>query len=128
MAPWIIALLVGAGVGAAATIYFWDDIRKWLSNFLPKVANAIREIGRRVGGKFEHVAMVVAKKLDDYASVLHKLYYKDEDGTWTERITERKGLKEDQLPPEVQRKLAAKRKNEEGDITDYIEATVGSVE
>lgn len=123
---WFLPLLIGIGVGVAATVYFWDDIQKWLADFLPKVAEVIRKIGQKIGGKFEHVAMVVAEKLDEYAaSIKHKLYFKAEDGTWTERITERRGLAENQLPPEVQAEL--RRKRGEANITPYIEQTIGSV-
>lgn len=120
MAPWILALLAGIGVGVTVTALFWDDIKKWLADFLPKVANVIRQIGQRVGDKFEHVAMIVAEKLDNFAAkIKHKLYFKEADNTWTEQITQpRRGIPEENLPPEIQAKLRQKRG--EVDITENV--------
>lgn len=120
MAPWLLALLVGAGIGGAVLIVkYWREIKQWLAGFLPKVSNFIREVGRRIGGIFEYAASVVADKLDDMTtSIKHSLYFKEADGTWTERITERKGLPESELPPEIKARLQRKR---HADISDYVE-------
>lgn len=121
MAPWILGLLIAAGVGGVVAAIYWDDIKKWLAGFLPKVAETIRQIGRRVGSKFEHVAMIVAEKLDNVAAkIKHKLYFKEADNTWTEQITQtRQGIPEAELPPEIQAKLRQQRGDV--DITENVE-------
>ena len=118
--------LVGAGLagllGGAALVYFWDDIKAWLIDFLPKVSNFIREIGRKFKG-FEHLADMIADKIDNTtAKISHRLYHKQQDGQWVEEKTSRT-LPESELPPEIKRKLEMKRRG--ADITREMELETG---
>ena len=125
-----VAWLVGAGLagllGVAAVVYFWDDILKWLHDFLPKVSNMLRSIAKKIP-LFEHVAMMLADFVDAVdAKIEHKLYHKMEDGQWMEETT-RRTLPESELPPAVKRKLELKRQGrlKEADITEEMELETG---
>ena len=120
----MIPLLVGGliGLGVAAIVSHWDDILEWLSDFLPKVANFIREIGRRIGPMAEYITEMIGEKLDNISTAIkHYLYYK-QNGQWVEEITKRI-LPESELPERIKRKL--RRKGQEEDITDEIELETG---
>ena len=119
--------LVGAGLvgalGVAAVVYNWDEVLDWLRDFLPKVATMIRNISKQYGPNFEHVAIMVADFLDTVSSKIeHKLYHKIDSDSWLEETTTRT-LKTSELPPNVRRKLDAKKRGriDEADITEEIE-------
>ena len=122
----MIPLLVGVGlaglIGGAALVYFWDDILEWLSDFLPKVANLIRIIGKQIGPLGEYATEMVAEKLDKVSTAIkHHLYYK-QNGQWIEETT-RRTLPESELPPRILRKI--KRVGQEEDISEEIELETG---
>ena len=125
-----VAWLIGAGLvgilGGAAIVYFWDDILKWLHDFLPKVSQMLRSIAKKVP-LFEHVAIMLADFVDSVNSKIeHKLYHKMQDGQWMEETT-RRTLPESELPPAVKRKLEEKRQGriKEADITEEMELELG---
>lgn len=124
--PWlVIGGLVGL-LGGAAIVYFWDDILKWLHDFLPKVSKMLRAMATKIPA-FEHVALMVADFVDAVNSKIeHKLYHKMQDGQWVEETT-RRTLPESELPPAVKRKLEMKRRKqiEEADITEELELELG---
>lgn len=122
-----VAWLIGAGLagllGGAALVYFWDDILKWLNDFLPKVSNFIRELGRKFASGFEHITDMIADKIDaTNAKISHRLYHKRQDGMWEEEKTSRT-LPESELPASIKSKLAKKR--HEADITEEMELITG---
>ena len=117
-----VAWLIGVGlvglIGGAAIVYFWDDILEWLSDFLPKVANLIREIGRRLGPNTQYATDMMAEKLDNIATAIkHHLYYK-QNGQWIEETT-RRVIPESELPPHIRKKV--RTIGQDVDITDDIE-------
>lgn len=125
-----VAWLIGAGLvgilGGAAIVYFWDDILKWLHDFLPKVSEMLRSIAKKIP-LFEHVALMLADFVDAVNSKIeHKLYHKMESGQWMEETT-RRTLPESELPPAVKRKLEEKRRGriKEADITEEMELELG---
>lgn len=120
---WIIGAGLAGILGGAALVYFWDDILKWLNDFLPKVSNLIRELGRKFAAGFEHITDMIADKIDSTnAKISHRLYHKLPDGQFKETITSRT-LPESELPPSIKRKLAKKR--HEADITEEMELETG---
>lgn len=119
---WLAAAGLVGLMGGAALVYFWDDILEWLSDFLPKVANLIREIGRRLGASTEYATDVMAEKLDQYSvAIKHHLYYK-ENGQWIEETT-RRTLPENELPPHIRKRV--RRISDDVDITDDVERELG---
>lgn len=119
---WLAAAGLVGLMGGAALVYFWDDILEWLSDFLPKVANLIREIGRRLGASTEYATDVMAEKLDQYSvAIKHHLYYK-ENGQWIEETT-RRTLPENELPPHIRKRV--RRISDDVDITNDVERELG---
>ena len=126
-----VAWLIGAGLvgifGAAAVVYYWDDILEWLHDFLPKVSNMIRNFAKKDIPGFEHVAYIIADKIDNVTSKIeHRLYHKRRDGQYEEEIT-RRTLPPSQLPAYAKKKLEMKRRGqiEEADITEELELETG---
>ncbi len=114
--------LVLIGLGVVAIVSCWDDILEWLSDFLPRVANFIRTIGKTLGPMAEYVTEMIGELLDKASTAIkHYLYYK-QNGQWIEETTKRI-LPESELPPRIKRKL--RRKGQEEDITDEIEMETG---
>ena len=114
--------LVLIGLGVVAIVSCWDDILEWLSDFLPRVANFIRTIGKTLGPMAEYVTEMIGELLDKASTAIkHYLYYK-QNGQWIEETTKRI-LPESELPPRIKRKL--RRKGQEEDITDEIELETG---
>lgn len=124
MVPWLIsagiAALIGAGVVYAFT--HWDEILNWLRNFLPKVAHAIREIGRHLGPQTQYATEAIAKILDGVtAAIEHHLYVKEAQG-WTDTITTTK-VAVSELPPRVRRKV--RTIGSSNDVSAEMEAELG---
>ena len=119
---WLAAAGLVGLMGGAALVYFWDDILEWLSDFLPKVANLIREIGRRLGASTEYATDVMAEQLDQYSvAIKHHLYYK-QNGQWIEDTT-RRTLPKNELPPHIRKRV--RRISDDVDITDDVERELG---
>lgn len=124
MIPWLLAAGAGLLLGAGAVYVFthWDEILNWFRNFLPRVANAIREIGRRLGPRTQYATEAVAKILDKAtAAIEHHLFVKESQG-WTDTITTTK-VPVQELPPRVRRRV--RRVGDENDVTDEMEAELG---
>lgn len=124
MIPWLLAAGAGLllGAGAVYIYHHWDEILNWLRGFLPRVANAIREIGRRLGPRTQYATEAVAKILDGAtAAIEHHLYVKEAQG-WTDTITTAK-VPVSELPPRVRRKV--RRIGDENDVTEEMEMEVG---
>lgn len=58
--PWLIGVGLAGIFGVAAIVYNWDDILKWLHDFLPKVSRMIREFAKKFVTNFEHIAYILA--------------------------------------------------------------------
>ena len=120
---WVAAAGLAGLLGGAAIVHYWDNILEWLNDFLPKISSFIRELGRKFKGNFEHVADMIADKIDSTsAKISHRLYHKQKDGQWVEEKTSRT-LPESELPASIKRKLAMKRR--EADITEEMELETG---
>jgi len=117
MIPALIAIIAAAG-GAYAIYKNWDEIKNWLSNFIPKV----KEFFERKMQGIAHAAAVVAEKVKDtVAAIKHRLFYKEE-GKWIEETTKRE-IPESEVPPFIRAKIAAQEKamEKEADITHEME-------
>lgn len=126
MFPPLVILFAGI-LGGAALVYFWDDILEWLHDLLQKVSRKIREIAKQFGSTFEHIAYIIADKIDSIdAKIEHYLYHKRHDGQYEEIVT-RRTLPASQLPSYAKRKIEMKRRGqiEEADITKELELETG---
>ena len=124
MIPWSLAAGAGLLLGAGAVYVFthWDEILDFFRGFLPKVANAIREIGRQLGPNTQYATEAVAKILDrTTAAIEHHLYVKEAQG-WTDTVTTTK-VPVTELPPRVRRKV--RTVGSENDISDELENELG---
>ena len=124
MIPWLLAAGAGLLLGAGAVYIFthWDQILNWLRGFLPRVANAIREIGRRLGPQTQYATEAIAKILDGAtAAIEHHLYVKETQG-WTDTITTAK-VPVSELPPRVRRKVRSV--GAANDVSEEMEMEVG---
>jgi len=113
----LIAVIAAAG-GAFLVYKNWDQIKNWLSDFIPK----IKELFERKMQGIAHAAAVVAEKVKDtVAAIKHRLFYKEE-GKWMEETTKRE-IPESEVPPFIRAKIAAQEKamEKEADITHEME-------
>jgi len=100
------ALVVGAlALGGILVVTSWDEIEKWLKDFLPKVNEALSGIVKYSAKLFSSVENGVMR-------LVHKLYYK-ENGKWIEKTTTRE-IDESQVPEWAKAELD----EEETDVTD----------
>ncbi len=122
------AWLIGAGLvgvlGVAAVVYNWDGILDWLHDFIPRVAQMLREVALTFDPKLQAAAMIVGGFLDAvHAKIEHKLYHKIGNQRWLEETT-RRTLPENELPPAIRNKIRRNRK-QDTDITEDIELELG---
>lgn len=122
------AWLIGAGLvgvlGVAAVVYNWDGILDWLHDFIPRVAQMLREVSLTFDPKLQAAAMIVGGFLDTvHAKIEHKLYHKIGNQRWLEETT-RRTLPENELPPAIRNKIRRNRR-QDTDITEDIELELG---
>ena len=122
------AWLIGAGLvgvlGVAAVVYNWDGILDWLHDFIPRVAQMLREVALTFDPKLQAAAMIVGGFLDTvHAKIEHKLYHKIGNQRWLEETT-RRTLPESELPPAIRNKIRRNRR-QDADITEDVELELG---
>ena len=105
-----VLLGLGALVGGYLVVTNWEEITGWLKDFLPKIQDALKEIG--VG---EYAAKLFSSLEDGALRLVHKLYYK-ENGKWVEKTTTRE-IDESEVPEWAKAGLSTK----EVDVTDRYE-------
>lgn len=105
-----VLLGLGALVGGYLVVTNWEEITGWLKDFLPKIQDALKEIG--VG---EYAAKLFSSLEDGALRLVHKLYYK-ENGKWVEKTTTRE-IDESEVPEWAKTGLSTK----EVDVTDRYE-------
>ena len=116
----MIPVLIGLGVliGGVVIVANWDAIVDWLNDFIPKLKRAWEQL--KV--KLAHAAMIAAEKIREagkwISKIMHKLYYKNEQGQWVEETTTRT-LPENEVPPFIRAKI--QREEQEVDITQDME-------
>ena len=117
MIPWLIGAVIGI-IGTIVVFAYWDEIVDWLNDFIPKLKAAWDSLKQKIA----HAAVMMAEKLYEagelIARIIHKLYYKNEQGQWVEEATIRT-VPENQVPPAIRAKI--KRQEQEVDITPEIE-------
>ncbi len=112
-------VIAALGLGAAAVVYYWDDIKDWLRHIVSVLKRFVIETIRNPHMSASTVlAKVIAQEV---AEILHKLYYK-ENNQWYEKTTTR-SLPESELPSRIRNRIA--RKNTEYIIDDYVENELG---
>lgn len=105
-----VLLGVGALVGGFVVFTKWDEVTKWLEDFLPKLQSTLTELG--IG---DYVAKLFSSVENGTLSLVHRLYYK-ENGKWIEKTTTRE-IDESQVPEWAKAGLSAK----ETDVTSRYE-------
>lgn len=124
MIPWLLAAGAGLLLGAGAVYLFthWDELLDWFRGFLPRVANAIREIGRKLGPSTQYATEAIARILDNAtAAIEHHMYVKEAQG-WTDTVTTTK-TNISELPPRIRRKV--RRVGDVEEVSDEMEAELG---
>lgn len=102
----MLPVLIAIGVGTLLVVAFWDEIVNFFKDFIPKVKDALEGLWNK--------AKVYAQKVkDSVISVIHKLYY-EEDDKWYEQTTTRE-VDESEVPAWAK---AGRRKK---DITKKME-------
>ena len=99
-------------IGAAAYLVYtnWKEIEGWLTEFLPKVKDALKE-----AGIYDYAAKLFSSVEGNVMRLVHKLYYK-ENGKWVEKTTVRE-IDESEVPAWAKEGLSAK----ESDVTARYE-------
>lgn len=105
-----VLLGVGAIVGGLVVVSKWDEVTKWLEDFLPKLQDVMKDLG--IG---DYVAKLFSTVENGTLSLIHRLYYK-ENGKWIEKTTTRE-IDESQVPEWAKAGLSSK----ETDVTSRYE-------
>ncbi|MCR5834550.1 MAG: hypothetical protein K6G55_07885 [Selenomonadaceae bacterium] len=108
----MIPLLIGLGalVGGYLVVANWEEVEKWLKEFLPKLQAALEDIGVN-----DYAAKLFSSIEGNVMRLVHRLYYK-EDGKWVEKTTVRE-INEAEVPAWAKEGLSAK----ESDVTARYE-------
>ena len=101
----MIPVLLLAVVGGFLAYQNWDEMVKWLQDFLPKINAALDGVVKYSAKLFSSVEGGVLR-------LVHKLYYR-ENGKWIEKTTTRE-IDESQVPEWAKADLG----EEETDVTD----------
>ncbi len=120
MIPLIVAGLAALAVGAVYVVSHWSDIIDWLYDFLPRLKNFWDS--QKV--KLPHAAMMVGDLVFEGATqlvrIMHKQYYREQDGQWMMKTTTAK-IDEDQVPDFIKAKISAQETN----ITEEMQNELG---
>ena len=103
-------LVLGALVGGLVVYNNWEEVTKWLSDFLPKLQETMNSLG--IG---EYAAKLFSSIENGTLSLVHRLYYR-ENGKWIEKTTTRE-IDESQVPEWAKAGLS----NTETDVTSRYE-------
>lgn len=108
----MIPVLIGLGalVGGFMVYEKWEQITGWLTEFLPKIQEALKSIG--VG---DYAAKLFSTVTNGALTLIHRLYYK-ENGKWIEKTTTRE-IDESEVPEWAKAGLSEK----ETDVTERYE-------
>ena len=104
----MIPVLLLAVVGGFLAYQNWDEMVKWLQDFLPKINSALEGVVKYSAKLFSSVEGGVLR-------LVHKLYYR-ENGKWIEQTTTRE-IDESQVPEWAKADLG----EEEIDVTNRYE-------
>ena len=108
----MLPLLLGLGalVGGYLVVKNWEEIEKWLKDFLPKLQTALKDTGI-----VDYAAKLFSSVEGNIMRLVHWLYYK-ENGKWVEKTTVRE-IDEAEVPAWAKDGLTAK----ESDVTARYE-------
>ena len=105
-----VLLGLGALVGGYLVAANWEEVTKWLQDFLPKIQDALKSTGI-----VDYAAKLFSTVEGNVMKLIHKLYYK-ENGKWVEKTTVRE-IDESEVPEWAKAGLSAK----ETDVTARYE-------
>ena len=113
----MIPLLLGLGllVGGAVVVAYWDEVVKWLKEFVPKLKSTWARNRESVPYGVRIYGDIIVEGADRLAKIMHRLYYKEGE-QWVEKTTTRK-VDASQVPATIRNKFA----QQEADITEEIE-------
>lgn len=79
----MIPVLIGLGalVGGYLVVANWEEVTKWLQEFLPKIQDVLKSTGIA-----DYAAKLFSSVENGALKLVHKLYYK-ENGKWIEKTT-----------------------------------------
>ena len=101
----MIPVLLLAALGGFLVYQRWEEVEKWLRDFLPKISEAL-------DGVVKYSAKLFSTVENGTLRLVHKLYYR-ENGKWIEQTTTRE-IDESQVPEWAKADLG----EEETDVTD----------
>ena len=115
----MIPLLLGLGalVGGVLVAANWQEIETWLKDFLPKLQNALKDVGI-----VDYAAKLFSSVEGNVMRLVHKLYYK-ENGKWVEKTTVRE-IDESEVPAWAKEGLTAKESDVTARYEKELEVTV----
>lgn len=121
MIPFLVATALAAlTVGAVYVASHWSDIIDWLYDFLPK----LKRFWDSQKVNLPHAAMMVGDLVFEGAirlvRIMHKQYYREQDGQWVMKTTTAK-IDEDQVPDFIKAKISAQETN----ITEEMQEELG---
>lgn len=119
----MIPVLIGLGIliGGVAIVANWDSIVNWLNDFIPKLEAKWKELRADVPHDYRIYGDLVVEGGKHLISIIHELFYKDEDGNWLKQSTTRK-IPEDEVPEAIRMSIKKQEaeKKQKADITDEM--------
>ena len=112
-----VLLGIGAIVGGYLVVANWEEVTKWLQEFLPKIQEVLKNTG--IG---DYAAKLFSSVENGALKLVHKLYYK-ENGKWIEQTTTRE-IDESQVPDWAKEGLSAKETDVTARYEKELELTV----
>jgi hypothetical protein len=123
MIPAILGLVALGGVLIVAN---WDEVVDWLRDIVPKFKAAWARLRPHLPYEVQILGDLVEKGADALMSVIHKIYYREENGKWMEQTTIRE-VNESEVPPHIREKILKKsRQGEQANITEEMELEMAS--
>ena len=120
------AILAVVALGGVLLVANWNEVVNWLRDFVPKLKKAWEKFRPLVPYEMQLLGDTVVKAAEHLISIIHKLYYQEENGQWMEQTTVRE-VKESEVPPHIREKiLRKKRQNEQADICQEMELEMAS--
>lgn len=120
------AILAVVAIGGVLLVTHWNEVVDWLRDFVPKLKAAWERFRPLVPYEVQLLGDMVIKGAEHLVSIIHKLYYQEEDGRWMEQTTIRE-VNESEVPEHIRKKiLSKKRQNKQADISQELELEMAS--
>ena len=97
----------------------WNDVVDWLRDFVPRLKATWASVRSHLPYDMQIVGDMVIKGAEHLVSIMHKVYYQEDNGQWMEETTTRK-VSESEVPPHIRKKIL-QQKQQRGEIADISE-------